>query len=37
MTKPIAAVATMILVEECKLRLTSRRISCCPNWPAAKS
>ena len=38
MTKPITAVATMILVEECKLRLDEPRwTGRCPNWPTAKS
>ena len=37
MTKPITATAAMILVEECKLRLTSRSIDCCPSSPIAKS
>ena len=36
LTKPITAVAAMILVEECKCGSTSRWIGCCPNWPAAR-
>ena len=47
MTKPIAAVATMILVEECKLRLddpvdrwlpelANRRVLAAPRWAARR-
>ena len=35
MTKPITAAAAMILVEECKLRLTSRWTGYCLNSPRA--
>ena len=38
MTKPIAAAAAMILVEECKpLRSASRWIGGSPSWPTARS
>ena len=37
LTKPITAAATMILVEECKLRLDEAVIGCCPSSRIAGS
>jgi CubicO group peptidase (beta-lactamase class C family) len=34
MTKPVVAAATMILVEDCVLRLDEPVIGCCPSSPA---
>ena len=32
LTKPVTAVATMILMEECKCGSMKRSTGCCPNW-----
>ncbi len=36
MTKPIASVAAMILVEECWCDSTNRSTASCPSWPTAR-